>query len=74
MNRAALRKKKDAQRLRSTSTTLGSGRGTDPDDYDRVMGVSSVQRSAMGRFGDGNVTEVEGTDQGVGNDSEYQPH
>ena len=61
---------KDAKRLRSTSTTPRSGRGTDPDDYDRVMGISSAQPSEIGRFGDGNVTDVEGIDQGVANDSE----
>ena len=61
---------KDAKRLRSTFTTPRSGRGTDPDDYDRVVGISSVQTSEMGRCGDGSVTDVEGTDQGVVNDSE----
>ena len=59
---------KDAQRLRSTSTTPRSGRGTDPDDYDRATGISSVQLCEMGMFGDGNATDVEGTDQGVVND------
>ena len=40
---------KYAQRMRSTSTstTARSGRGTDPDDYDWVMGISSVQPSEM---------------------------
>ena len=33
---------KRAKRLRSTSTTPRSVRGTDPDDYDRAMGVTSV--------------------------------
>ena len=55
--------------MRSTSTTPRSGRGADPDDYDRVMGVSSAQPSEMGRFGDRNVTDVERIDQGVANDS-----
>ena len=31
---------KDAKRLRSTSTTPRSGRGADPDEYDRAMGIS----------------------------------
>ena len=33
---------KGAKRLRSTSTTPRSVRGTDPVDYDRAMGVTSV--------------------------------
>ena len=33
---------KGAKRMRSASTTPRSFRGTDPDDYDRVMGVTSV--------------------------------
>ena len=32
---------KDAKRLRSTSTTPGSGRGTDPDDYDQGVANDS---------------------------------
>ena len=52
------------------STTPRSRRGADPDDYDRVMGISSVQPSEMGRLGDGNVTDIEETDQRVANDSE----
>ena len=33
---------KDAKRMRSTSTTPRSGRGTDPDEYDRIVGISSA--------------------------------
>ena len=32
------REETEAKRLRSASTTPRSARGTDPDDYDRVMG------------------------------------
>ena len=60
---------KDAKRMRSTSTTPRSGRGTDPDEYDRIMGISSVLPLEMERFGDGNVTDTEGIDQGVADDS-----
>ena len=57
----------------STSTTPRSGRGTDPDEYDRIMGLSSVQSPEMERFGDGNVTDTEETDQGVATQWR-QPH
>ena len=60
---------KDAKRMRSTSTTPRSGRDTDPDECDRITGFSSVQPPEMERFGDGNVTDAEGIDQGVANDS-----
>ena len=45
----------EAKRLHSPSTTPRSARGTDPDDYDRIMGTPSVQPPEMARFGDGNV-------------------
>ena len=61
---------KDAKRMRPTSTTPRSCRGTDPDEYDRIMGISSAQTPEVERFGDGNVTDAEGIDQGVANDSD----
>ena len=42
---------KGAKRLRSASTTPRSVRGTDPDEYDRVMGVTSVDSHETARFG-----------------------
>ena len=35
----------------------------------KKMGISSVQPRGMERFGDGNVTDIKGNDQGVANDS-----
>ena len=49
-------KEKEAKRMRSTSTTPRSVRGTDPDDYDRGIGVSSVGPQETVRFGEGNET------------------
>ena len=43
---------KGAKRLRSTSTTPRSVRGTDPGDYDRAMGVTSVGCQETMRFGE----------------------
>ena len=57
------------ERLRSTSTTSRSGRGTDPDEYDRVMGIFSAQPSEMGRSSDGNMTDVEGTTRPASTDA-----
>ena len=59
----------DAKRPRSTSTTPKSARGMDPDEYDRMMGISSVHPSEGDRFGDGDVTDTEGMEEGVANDS-----
>ena len=59
----------DAKRLRSTSITPRSARGMDPDEYDCIMGISSVQPPERDRFGDGNVTDPEEIEQGVANDS-----
>ena len=58
----------DAKRPRSTSTTPKSARGTDAE-YDRCMGVSSVNPSEGDRFGDGDVTDAEGIEEGVANNS-----
>ena len=52
--------------MRSASTTPRSIRGTDPDDYDRVMGVNpSVGPHEMVRFGEGNVTRIDVDQDGV---------
>ena len=59
----------EAKRPRSTSTTPKSGRGIDPDDYDRLMGISSVNPSEEDRFGDWDVTDMEAVEEGVANDS-----
>ena len=59
----------DAKRPRSTSTTPKSARGMDPDEYDRMMGVSSAHPSEGDRFGDGNVTDTEEMGHGVANGS-----
>ena len=56
---------KGAKRLRSTSTTPRSARGTDPDDYDRTMGVTSVGSRETVRFEEGNVPETEEDPDGV---------
>ena len=40
-----------AKRMRSISTTPRSVRGTDPDEYDRVMGVTSVGSREPVRWG-----------------------
>ena len=50
---------KEAKRMRSASTTPRSVRGTDPDDYDRVVGVSSVGPQETIRFGEGNATDID---------------
>ena len=46
-----------------------SGRGVDPDEYDRLMGISSANPSEEDRLGDGDVTDTEGVEEGVANDS-----
>ena len=51
---------KGAKRLRFTSTTPRSVRGTDPDEYDRVMGVTSVGFRGTVRFGEENYGSGEG--------------
>ena len=56
---------KGAKRLRSTSTTPRSVRGTDPDDYDRTMGVTSVGSRETVRFGAENDPEIEENLDGV---------
>ena len=51
--------------MRTASTTPRSFRGTDPDEYDRVMGVTSVVR-----FGEGNARESEVDQEGVAHNSD----
>ena len=52
-------KENEAKRLRSTSTTPKSGRGMDPDEYDRMMGINPVDLSSEeDRFGDGELTDT----------------
>ena len=46
---------KGAKRMRSASTTPRSHRGTDSDDYDRALGLTSVGRQETVRFGDGKI-------------------
>ena len=41
----------------------------DPDEYDPIMGISSVQPLEMDGFGDGNVIDTEENEQGVANNS-----
>ena len=60
----------DAKRPHSTSTTPKSVQGTDLDEYDRVMGISSVHPSEGDRFDDGDLTDTEGMEEGDANDSE----
>ena len=59
----------EAKRPQSASTTPKSGRGVNPDEYDRLMGISSVNPSEEDRLGDGEVTDTEGMEEGVANDS-----
>ena len=56
---------KGAKQMRSASTTHRSFRRTDPDDYDRVMGVTSVGPQETVRFGEGNATEFEVDQDGL---------
>ena len=64
-------KEKGAKRTRSASTTPRSLRGTDPDDYDRVMGVTSVGPQETVRFGEGNATEFEVNQEGATHNSDH---
>ena len=41
----------------------------DPDEYDRLVGISSVNPSEGDRFGDGDVNDMETIEEGVANDS-----
>ena len=55
---------KEGKRVRSASTT-----GTDPDDYDRVMGVSSVSPHETAGFGEGDATDIHKNQKGVASNS-----
>ena len=53
----------------ATSTTPKSGRAKDPDEYGRLMGVSSVDLSGEeDGFGDGELTDTQEQDEEVAND------
>ena len=54
-----------AKRLRSTSTTPRSARGTEPDEHDRIMGVNSVGCRETIRFGEENVPDLNETQKHV---------
>ena len=49
---------KDAKRLRCAATTPRSAMGTQPNDYDRVMGVTSLGSQEPVRFGEENDPEL----------------
>ena len=50
---------KETKRMRSASTTLRSLRGTDPDEYHRIMGFTSVGSRETVRFGEESVSGLE---------------
>ena len=56
---------KEAKRLRSASTTPRSFRGTDPDDYDRVMGVASVGPQETVELGERSDSDLEVNQDGA---------
>ena len=66
---AASKKRMDAKRLRSASTARKSLRGTHPNDYDLVMGVTSVGSRESVRFGEENDPETEGIPDEIVRDS-----
>ena len=55
--------------MRSASTTPRSIRGTDPDDYDRVMGVTSVGPQETAMSGEENANDFVDDQEGVANNS-----
>ena len=61
---------KEAKRMRSASTTPRSFRGTAPDDYDRVMGVTSVGPQETVGLGEESVSDLEVDQDGVANNSD----
>ena len=68
-----LEEEKEAKRPRSISTTPRSGKGLEPYEYDRLMGVPSVGSSSE-EIRDGEGTEIEENLQvGVTNDSIPRP-
>ena len=64
------RDEKGAKRMRSASTTPRSLRGADPDEYDRVMGVTSVGPLETVWCGEGSGTEFEVDQEGVAHNSD----
>ena len=55
--------------MRSASTTPRSVRGTDPDERDRAMGVTSAGSRETVRFGEENASGLEVDRDGVANNS-----
>ena len=60
---------KGTKRMTSASTTPRSFKGADPDDHDRVMGVTSMGPHQTVRFGEGNAMESEVDQEGVDHNS-----
>ena len=60
---------KGAKRMRPASTTPGSVRGTDPGEYDRVMGVTSMGSRKTVRFGEEDASGPDGNQDGVTHNS-----
>ena len=60
---------KGAKRMRSASTTPRSVRGTDPDEYDRVMGATSAGSRETVRFGEEDVSGLDGNQDEVAHNS-----
>ena len=70
MVRVAMTKKMMLRdRAQPLSTTPKSARGRDPDECDRMMGISLVNPFEGGRFGDGDLTDTEDIEEGVANAS-----
>ena len=62
-------KESEAKRPRSTWTTPKSGRAKNPDEYDHLMGISSVDLfDKEDGFGDGELTDTQEHDEEVAND------
>ena len=61
--------KKKTERMRSASTTPRSVRGTHPDEYDRIVGVTSVGSHETVRFGEENVSGLESNQERVAQNS-----
>ena len=57
--------KKGAKRMRSASTTPRSVRGTDPDEYDRVVRVTSAVSCETVSFGEEDVSGPGGNQDGI---------
>ena len=64
----AVTMKKSLLRDRLPQPLLSQKGGMDPDEYDRLMGISSANSSERDRFGDGDVTDTEEMEEGVANE------